>query len=152
MNSNTIQNSVTCFMVCLDNCPRLAWSPPSPDPIKSEDSLELCRFLQDFLDTVAECWTEGIQAHIPLIQTLSGTPSLSLWLPSNNCPKLAWSPPSPDSIHSNTLQNSGVFSEASFTQLLKSGLKASGPRIHECKHALELIHFHDFPVHSCCLA
>ena len=44
----------------------------------------------------------------------------SLWFPSLNCLKLAWSSPDPDSFNSQPLYSSRVFHTVSFTELFKS--------------------------------
>ena len=51
----------------------------------------------------------------------------SLWLPWHNWPKLAWSPPGPDSTNSHPLQNSRVFRMVSCTELSNACLEHKSP-------------------------
>ena len=88
----------------LQGCPELACRPPVPDTINSHP-LELLRFTYGSLYRLVQPLPGALEAQISFIRTPHSSLVFSAWCPSQNCLKLAWGPPGPESINPQPLQN-----------------------------------------------
>ena len=108
-NLHPLQNSRVFLMVSCTELSNSCLEHKSPDsshsyPLQNSLVLLMISFTELF-----KSWPASLQVQILLIHTAYRTPVLSSWFPSHTCPKLARSPPGPDSMNPNPLQKCRVF-------------------------------------------